>query len=165
MSTIADRLIEDEGLKRGLARLTPEKIEKTFKALIAGEGGARLKTYLETCVHCGMCAKACHITCPTRTRATRPWPRSVQTMSSSWPPAAGSSPSSSRNAPRSPTPSATCVRRCIHYCPLGIDTGYIMSVVRRLLPQARGHAPVHPGHFPQPLRHHEPDVGEGRRVA
>ena len=23
-------------------------------------------------------------------------------------------------------------RRCVHYCPIGIDTGYIMTVMRRI---------------------------------
>ena len=65
MNTIADRLIEDEGLKRGLAHLTPEIIEKTFKELIAGECGARLKTYMASrrpgsgCSwRCGACIRA-----------------------------------------------------------------------------------------------------------
>ena len=36
---IEQRRIEDAGLARGIAALTPEKIAKTFQALIAGEGG------------------------------------------------------------------------------------------------------------------------------
>ena len=59
MKTIADRLIEDEGLRRGVGRLTPEKIQKVFKELVAGECGARMKTYMETCVRCGMCMSQC----------------------------------------------------------------------------------------------------------
>jgi len=145
MSTIADRLIEDEGLKRGLARLTPEKIEKTFKALIAGECGARLKTYLETCVHCGMCAKACHYYMSHKDPSYAPVAKVSQTMVKLMAAGGRVEPSSSRNAPRSPTPSATCV-----------GAAFIMSARHRhrlhhergapAVPQARGHAPVHPGH-------------------
>ena len=57
---IADRLIEDVGLRRGVSRLTPEIIEKTVNAVISGETGARLKAYAETCMRCGLCAEACH---------------------------------------------------------------------------------------------------------
>ena len=57
---IQDRLIEDVGLRRGVSKLTPEKIEKTVNAVLVGETGARLKAYAETCMRCGMCAQACH---------------------------------------------------------------------------------------------------------
>ena len=57
---IQDRLIEDVGLRRGVSRLTPEKIEKIVSAVLKGETGARLATYAETCMRCGMCAEACH---------------------------------------------------------------------------------------------------------
>jgi len=57
---IQERLIEDVGLRRGVSRLTPEKIEKTVNAVLKGETGARLKTYAETCMRCGLCSEACH---------------------------------------------------------------------------------------------------------
>ena len=57
---IADRKIEDEGLKRGIAALTPDRIQSVIQSVIQGETGARLKVYAETCMRCGMCAPACH---------------------------------------------------------------------------------------------------------
>ena len=53
---IQDRLIEDVGLRRGVSRLTPEKIQATVNAVLKNETGARLKAYAETCMRCGMCA-------------------------------------------------------------------------------------------------------------
>ena len=28
--------------------------------VLTGETGARLKAYVETCIHCGLCSEACH---------------------------------------------------------------------------------------------------------
>ncbi len=58
MTTIADRLIEDAGVARGLDRLVASHIQPTIRAVLDGETGARLQTYAETCVRCGLCAKA-----------------------------------------------------------------------------------------------------------
>ncbi|MBW2642618.1 MAG: 4Fe-4S dicluster domain-containing protein, partial [Deltaproteobacteria bacterium] len=52
--------IFDKGIDKGLARLTPEKIEQVINKVLSAETGARLKTYVNTCVHCGLCSEACH---------------------------------------------------------------------------------------------------------
>ncbi|MES0447337.1 MAG: 4Fe-4S dicluster domain-containing protein, partial [Desulfobacterales bacterium] len=52
--------VVDEGIDKGIARLTPEKIEQVINKVLTTETGARLKTYVETCVHCGLCSEACH---------------------------------------------------------------------------------------------------------
>jgi Fe-S oxidoreductase len=51
-------VIPDIGLDETIKRLTPEKIEKTIKAVIGGRS-ARIKAVLDTCIHCGLCAEAC----------------------------------------------------------------------------------------------------------
>ena len=48
--------IVDEGLERGAEKLTPERIEKVVNRVLKGESGARLKSYVETCIHCGLCS-------------------------------------------------------------------------------------------------------------
>ena len=50
----------DEGLERGVANLTEERIQKVIQRVIGGETGARLKAYVDTCIHCGLCSDACH---------------------------------------------------------------------------------------------------------
>ena len=40
--------------------LSREIIEKTIMGVIDNECSARLKVYLKTCVHCGLCSNACH---------------------------------------------------------------------------------------------------------
>ena len=132
MSTIADRLIEDAGLRAGVSRLTPEKIEKVFKELIAGECGARLKTYLETCVHCGMCAKACHYYMSHKDPSYMPAAKVTQTMVKLMAAGGKVDPQLIYECAQVAYTECNLCRRCIHYCPMGIDTGYIISVVRRL---------------------------------
>ncbi len=51
---------EDKGLEIGAERLTEDKIEKTINSVLKGETGARLKAYVDTCIHCGLCSEACH---------------------------------------------------------------------------------------------------------
>ncbi len=41
-------------------KLTRGKIEKVINGVLKNETGARLKTYVETCIHCGLCSEACH---------------------------------------------------------------------------------------------------------
>ncbi|MCP3952440.1 MAG: (Fe-S)-binding protein, partial [Desulfobacterales bacterium] len=50
----------DEATEAGLAKLTEDKIQQVINKVLQGETGARLKTYVQTCVHCGLCSDACH---------------------------------------------------------------------------------------------------------
>ena len=52
--------ITDEGLVGGASKLTPKKIEQVINSVLKAETGARLKTYVDICVHCGLCSEACH---------------------------------------------------------------------------------------------------------
>ena len=55
-----EKKVLDEGIEVGIANLTEEKIEQVITGVIKNETGARLKTYVETCIHCGLCSEACH---------------------------------------------------------------------------------------------------------
>ncbi len=52
--------VVDEGIDVGISRLTEERIQSVINSVIASETGARLKTYVESCIHCGLCSEACH---------------------------------------------------------------------------------------------------------
>jgi Fe-S oxidoreductase len=130
---IADRLIEDVGLRRGVSRLTPEKIEKTVNAVISGETGARLKAYAETCMRCGLCAEACHFSLshpgdPSYTPAGKVH----QTMGVLLKTGGKVDADFIYGMAQLAYTECNLCRRCVHYCPIGIDTGYIMSTVRRI---------------------------------
>ncbi|MEJ2100312.1 MAG: hypothetical protein P8X68_10075 [Desulfobacterales bacterium] len=63
MAETAEKILKkilDEGLEIGARNLTPERIEKVINKVLKGESGARLKAYIETCIHCGLCSEACH---------------------------------------------------------------------------------------------------------
>ena len=52
--------VVDEGLEIGAQNLTEERIEKVINKVLKEESGARLKAYVDTCIHCGLCSEACH---------------------------------------------------------------------------------------------------------
>jgi Fe-S oxidoreductase len=130
---IEERLIEDVGLRRGVAKLTPEKIEKTVNAVLTGETGARLKAYAETCMRCGLCAEACHFSRshpddPSYTPAGKVH----QTMGVLLKTGGRVTPEQFYGMAQIAYTECNLCRRCVHYCPIGIDTGYIMSTMRRI---------------------------------
>ena len=52
--------VEDPGIDEPCSKLTPDQIEKVVNHVFTKEASARLKVYIDTCVHCGLCAEACH---------------------------------------------------------------------------------------------------------
>jgi len=130
---IEARLIEDVGLRRGVSKLTPEKIEKVVNAVISGETGARLKAYAETCMRCGLCAEACHFSQshpgdPSYTPAGKVH----KTMGVLLKTGGKVDADFVYGMAQLAYTECNLCRRCVHYCPIGVDTGYIMSTVRRI---------------------------------
>lgn len=130
---ITERRIEDAGLLRGVASLTPERIEKVVRAVTEGEAGARLKVYYETCMRCGLCAKACHY-CISHDGAPdySPVGKMEQTMWRLLREKGRVSPDDIYDMAQIAYTECNLCRRCIHYCPVGIDTGYVISLMRRI---------------------------------
>ena len=60
MADLVDMQVIDPGVDENIAKLTPERIEQTINRVLTKESAARLEVYLQTCVHCGLCAEACH---------------------------------------------------------------------------------------------------------
>ena len=59
MADFQDMQIIDPGVDDNIAKLTPDRIEKTINKVLTQECDARLEVYLQTCVHCGLCAESC----------------------------------------------------------------------------------------------------------
>ena len=59
-ATRTDQPAPDEYIESAVARLTEERITAVVNQVLVGETGARLKAYVQTCVHCGLCSEACH---------------------------------------------------------------------------------------------------------
>ena len=52
--------VTDPGLDEAIKRITPDQIEAAVQHVLTKETAARLKVYIDSCVHCGLCAEACH---------------------------------------------------------------------------------------------------------
>lgn len=126
--------IKDEGIERGAATLTPERIEKTINAVLGNEAGARLKAYIETCAHCGLCSEACHFYL-SRDRDPRfsPVGKVKQTIWEMVDKKGKVSVEFMKQATQIAQTECNLCRRCVQYCPFGIDIGYMMSLVRRIV--------------------------------
>jgi Fe-S oxidoreductase len=125
--------IKDEGIERGAAKLTPERIEKTINAVFDNEAGARLKAYVETCAHCGLCSDACHFFL-SRDRDPRfsPVGKVKQTIWGMLDKKGKVSAEFMKQAIQVAQTECNMCRRCVQYCPFGIDIAYMMSLVRRI---------------------------------
>lgn len=126
--------IKDEGIERGAEKLTPERIEKTINAVLGNEAGARLKAYVETCAHCGLCSEACHFYL-SRDRDPRfsPVGKVKQTIWEMLDKKGKVSVEFMKQATQVAQTECNLCRRCVQYCPFGIDIGYMMSLVRRIV--------------------------------
>lgn len=126
--------IKDEGIERGAEKLTPERIEKTINTVFDNEAGSRLKAYIETCAHCGLCSEACHFYL-SRDKDPRfsPVGKVKQTVWEMIDKKGKVSVEFMKQATQIAQTECNLCRRCVQYCPFGIDIGYMMSLVRRIV--------------------------------
>ncbi|BCS89713.1 electron transfer complex ferredoxin TmcB [Pseudodesulfovibrio sediminis] len=133
MSQIADRIISDVGLENGVAALTPERIEAVVNQMLKGETGAKLKAYNETCMRCGLCSQGCHYYMShDNDPSYSPVNKATETMYELMEKKGKVSPQRIYEMAQMAYTECNLCKRCAHYCPIGIDTGYIMSMVRRI---------------------------------
>jgi len=126
-------IVVDIGLDEGAARLTPEKIEKVINTVLAGETGARLKVYVDTCVHCGLCSEACHYYLShDKEPRWSPVGKVKQTMWEMLKNKGKVSPDFIKKASEIASTECNLCRRCAQFCPMGIDIAYIITMVRRI---------------------------------
>ena len=126
--------IKDEGIERGAEKLTPEKIEKTINDVLGNEAGARLQAYVDTCAHCWLCSEACHFYL-SRDKDPRfsPVGKVKQTIWEMVDKKGKVSVEFMKQATQIAQTECNLCRRCVQYCPFGIDIGYMMSLVRRIV--------------------------------
>ena len=128
-----EQVIEDPGLDQGAARLTPEKIRKTINRVLKGEAGTRLKVYVDTCVHCGLCSEACHYYLShDKDPLFSPVSKVKQTLWEILKKNGLVTPEFIKRASQIASTECNVCRRCVMYCPFGIDIGYLMLTVRRI---------------------------------
>ena len=124
----------DQGIEVGASSLTDEKIEGVIKSVLDNETGARLKIYVDTCIHCGLCSEACHyyLSHDNDPRYS-PVGKVKQTMWEILRKKGKVSPEFIKKAAVISHTECNLCKRCAMYCPFGIDIAYIMSVVRRII--------------------------------
>lgn len=123
----------DEGIEKGAAKLTEDKIEKVINQMLEGEGGARLKAYVETCVHCSLCSDACHIYLSmNRDPKYAPAGKIKRTIGEMIKKKGRVSVDFMKQASEIASTECNCCKRCSMYCPFGVDTAYMILFVRRI---------------------------------
>ena len=125
--------IVDEGLDKGAARLTPERIKQAVDQIFSGESGARLKTYVATCAHCGLCADSCHVYLSNdKDPKYSPAGKVKRTLGLLLKNKGRVTPEQIRDMSEIASTECNVCKRCSMYCPFGIDVAYLMLTVRRL---------------------------------
>ena len=130
---IEQELIEDFGIQSGALKLTPEHIEKTVNDVLNNETGARVRIYAEICVHCGLCSNACHFFL-SRNKDPRfsPAGKVKQTIATLLNRKGKVSAEFIKQCAQVAYTQCNLCKRCVMFCPFGIDVGYLMSIVRRI---------------------------------
>ena len=123
----------DEGIEQKLASLTPAAIRSVINDVLKSETGSRLKAYMKTCVHCGLCSDACHFFLSfDRDPRYSPMGKVKQTLGEFLNPRNRITAEHIKKAAIIAYTECNLCRRCVLYCPFGIDTAYMISIVRRI---------------------------------
>jgi len=113
--------------------LTPEIIQETIQRVLKNETAARLKTFVKTCVHCGLCSNACHFyNSHDGDPKYAPVSKVKDTIWQIIRKDGNVSPEFIRDAARIAFTECNVCRRCSMYCPFGIDLAYMLLTVRRI---------------------------------
>jgi Fe-S oxidoreductase len=125
--------VKDPGFDDAVERLTADDIQRAVKKVLSPKNAARLKIYLETCIHCGLCAEGCHTYLSRDKDPTfSPVAKVKNTVWKLLKHDGKVSPETLRDmAQIAFTECGTC-RRCSMFCPFGIDIAYLIMQVRRI---------------------------------
>ena len=130
---VSDEHIKDEGLFVGASKLTPARIEKVINKVLKGETGGRLKAYVETCIHCGLCSEACqYYLSNDKDPKYSPVGKVKQTLWEMIRKRGRVDAEFIKRASQIASIECNACKRCAMYCPFGIDIAYMMLVVRRI---------------------------------
>jgi len=126
------KVFNDPGLDETIQKLTPEKIQKAYNAVF-GKISSRVKSIIDTCMHCGLCAEACQwylsndkdpTYAPVAKMRMTAWElinRKGQV-----------DPEFIKQCARIVFTECNICHRCSMYCPFGLDITFIIGLVRRM---------------------------------
>ncbi len=132
-AVLQDELVSDSAIEEGLANLNPERITEVIQDVLVKETGPRFKAYVETCMHCGLCADACSyfISNDSNPRFS-PAGKVKRTIWEMLKKKGKVSKKFLRRAVHISFLECNVCKRCSMYCPFGIDIAYMMLLVRRI---------------------------------
>jgi Fe-S oxidoreductase len=125
---------QDQGLEACVSRLSEKRIREVIQGVLENECGPRMKTYVETCIHCGLCSEACHYYLShDNDPHFAPVGKVKQTLWEMIRAKGKLGPDFIRRAAEIAHTECNLCKRCAQYCPFGIDIAYLMTVVRRII--------------------------------
>src|SRR6056297_2147 len=128
---ISKRKIDDAGIQAGVDRLTQERNEDVVTRVLQGDTGARLQAYSEICVRCGLCSEACHFYhSHDNDPSYSPVGKVSQTIWALLEKKGRVSPEFISQMAQLAYTECNLCKRCVQYCPFGIDTAYMMQIAR-----------------------------------
>ncbi len=124
--------IKDPGLDETVKNLTPEKIEKAYNAVF-GKLSSRIRSIIETCIHCGLCAEACQwYLSNDRDPTYAPVAKMRMTAWELINRKGKVDPEFVKQCARIVFTECNICHRCSMYCPFGLDITFIIGMVRRM---------------------------------
>ena len=133
MIKINRKPVSDPGFDENAKQLTPERIETVIRWVLEKEADVRLKTFVETCIHCGLCSEACHYFLSYRRDPSyAPVAKVRQTLWDMLKRRGKVDADSIKMYARISYTECNICRRCSMYCPFGIDMAYMLNLVRRI---------------------------------
>lgn len=125
--------VADPGIDEAAKKLTPEQILNVVNRVLTREAAARLRVYLQTCVHCGLCGEACHsYLSRDRDPAFSPVGKVKNTLWELVKRKGRVDGEFIRQMARIAFTECNVCRRCSMYCPFGIDIAYLLMLCRRI---------------------------------
>jgi Fe-S oxidoreductase len=126
-------VVPDPGLDESAKMLSPERIEEVINRILDKETAARLKVYMNTCVHCGLCSDACHwFLSNDRDPRFSPVGKVKQTLWEILRRKGKVDGDFLKECSRIAHTECNVCRKCSMYCPFGIDIAYLLLLVRRI---------------------------------
>lgn len=125
--------VTDIGIDETLARVDEAKIKRAIDWVLKKEASARLRVFVETCMRCGMCTNSCHHYLGHEGDPTyAPAAKVKQTIWDILEKKGNVSKEDIKKYARIAFSECNLCRRCVQYCPFGIDIAYLIALVRRI---------------------------------
>ncbi len=126
-------IVLDDAIIKGAEKLGEEDIARVISDMIQTEGGARFKAYMNTCMSCGYCSEACHYYLShDKEPRFSPAAKVKQTLGEFIKKKGRVSRETLMRSCEIAFTDCNLCRRCMMYCPFGIDVAFLMLFVRRV---------------------------------